>query len=109
MIEITICKRNQQYAQLHCIGHAGYAEEGQDIVCAGASMLVLNTLNAIEAFASQEMEIKKVDETTGQIDVRFGDTVTEQTKLLMDTLCLGLECLEDNYGEDYISLIFEEV
>ena len=30
-------------------GHAGYAPEGQDIVCAAASVLMINTMNAIEA------------------------------------------------------------
>ena len=29
-------------------GHAGYADPGQDIVCAAASVLIINTMNAIE-------------------------------------------------------------
>ena len=29
-------------------GHAEYADPGQDIVCAAASVLIINTMNAIE-------------------------------------------------------------
>ena len=35
-------------------GHAGYAEPGQDIVCAAVSALVINTINAIEAFTEDD-------------------------------------------------------
>ena len=34
MITITVKKRNGNYLEFVSKGHAGYAEEGQDIVCA---------------------------------------------------------------------------
>ena len=30
------------------LGHAGYADAGLDIVCAGVSALVINTINSID-------------------------------------------------------------
>ena len=49
MIKITIYQNQSgKYERLHCIGHAGFAKAGEDIVCAGISALVINTLNAIE-------------------------------------------------------------
>ena len=42
MITITVKKRNGNYLEFVSKGHAGYAEEGQDIVCAAVSVLVIN-------------------------------------------------------------------
>ena len=44
-----------QNSENQCVGftsedHAGYAQEGEDIVCAGISALVINTVNSIEDF-----------------------------------------------------------
>ena len=41
MINITVKKRNGSYLDFLSRGHAGYAEEGQDIVCAAVSALII--------------------------------------------------------------------
>ena len=54
MIKITIYQNQSgKYQRLHCIGHAGFAKAGEDIVCAGISALVINTLNAIEKLTDE--------------------------------------------------------
>ena len=40
---------DKQYWGFKIDGHAGYAEEGEDIICAAVSVLALNTANSIEA------------------------------------------------------------
>ena len=51
MINITVKKRNGiSIWILLSRGHAGYAEEGQDIVCAAVSALIINTVNSLETF-----------------------------------------------------------
>ena len=51
MIKVTIYKtERQEYVGFDMEGHAGYAEAGEDIVCAGVSALVINALNSIERF-----------------------------------------------------------
>ena len=42
MITITVKKRNGNYLEFVSKGHAGYAEEGQDIVCAAVSVLAVS-------------------------------------------------------------------
>ena len=55
MIKVTIYKtERQEYAGFDMEGHAGYAEAGEDIVCAGVSALVINALNSIERFTDDE-------------------------------------------------------
>ena len=50
MITITILQDHEDAVGFHCIGHSGYAEAGSDIICAGVSALVINTINSIETF-----------------------------------------------------------
>lgn len=90
------------------MGHSGYADSGSDIVCAAVSVLVINTINAIEEFAKESMEIVTGQED-GIIDVIFVNPVNEKTKLLMDTMVLGLKSIEKQYGKRYLKLKFEEV
>lgn len=100
--------KNNGYTGFTCTGHAGYAKSGADIVCSAVSVLVINTVNAIEAFAKEEMETITGQED-GVIDVTFVNPVNEKTKLLMDTMVLGLESIEKQYGKRYLKLKFEEV
>ncbi|MDO4291996.1 MAG: ribosomal-processing cysteine protease Prp [Eubacteriales bacterium] len=108
MTTILIRKTRDDYRGFTCTGHAGYADSGSDIVCAAVSVLVINTMNAIEAYASQRMEAV-MGEEDGVIDVSFPDPVNDRTKLLLDTMVLGLTDIEKQYGKKYLRLKFEEV
>ena len=55
MITITVKKRNGNYLEFVSKGHAGYAEEGQDIVCAAVSVLVINTCLLYTSDAADEL------------------------------------------------------
>ena len=110
MIRVTIYKNEK----LQCVGfkahgHAGFSEEGQDIVCAAVSVLTINTLNAIEKFADDRTSLVS-DESKGLIDYRLKGNPTRDAQLLLNTMILGLEQMvdDDNYAE-YIDLTFEEV
>ena len=50
MTSISVIKEDKHIIAFTCNGHAGYAEESEDIVCAAISMLVINTANCIEKF-----------------------------------------------------------
>ena len=50
MITVEIRKSNGEYVGFSSKGHAGYAEEGYDIICAAVSVLTVNTINSIEKF-----------------------------------------------------------
>ena len=110
MIHATIyVNENHAYTGFDFIGHAEYSEEGTDIVCAAASMLVINTLNAIERFTEDKTSCIS-NEEDGMISFRFLDEPSHDAQLLVKTMLLGLEELEDdNEYEPYIDIIFEEV
>ena len=57
MTEIIIGKdRDGAYREVTCMGHAGYAAYGRDIVCASVSVLVINTINALTELAGEDLE-----------------------------------------------------
>ena len=109
MTKVTIYKNvKNECVGFKALGHAGYAEEGEDIVCAAISILTINTMNAIETFTDADVSLE-ADEEIGFIEYRI-DEPTKETSLLLDTMVLGLQTMADdeNYAE-YIDLLFEEV
>lgn len=117
MTTIVIFKSKDSYKGFSCSGHAEFASSGNDIVCASISVLVINTLNAIEKLANEKADVTAKD---GVIECHFLNEINDKTKLLMDTMLLGLKDIEKNYGKQkkkgfskkekcYFKLIIEEV
>ena len=104
MITIKVRKKNGSYEEFISKGHAGYAEAGQDIVCAAVSALVINTINSIEALTEDTFEDavhQEKDVVSFQITSK---PVSEKAELLLDSLVLGLQSVAKEYGKKYICL-----
>ena len=90
-------------------GHAGFAEYGSDIICASVSALAINTVNSIEAF-TDDKAVANVEEETGLLTFSFSDIdVSEKGQLFIESLILGLKSIRDEYGSDYLQILFKEV
>lgn len=48
MIQATFKKRSDGYHQVELQGHANFAPHGNDILCAGVSVLYITTFNELE-------------------------------------------------------------
>ncbi len=88
-------------------GHAGYAWQGRDIVCAAISMLASNTINSIEKYTDLNIKYDS-DERRTRIRFVIKDRPNDESELLMNSMILGLSELEKNYKK-YVTLKFEEV
>lgn len=109
MIQVTIFRnQNGQYMGFDCIGHAGFADAGEDIVCAGVSALVINTINSIAYYTGEKFSTDS-DEETGKLTLSFREPAEHDAELLMKSLVLGLQGIQNNYGVEYITLNFKEV
>lgn len=98
-----------EYQGFICNGHAGYADYGEDIVCASISVLVINTINSLEQITGEKMNVE-ADEESGVIRCHLmNQPLKETSKALMDSLVLGLTQIEKQYGKNYCKLTFEEV
>ena len=109
MIQVTVFKNyNGQFTGFNCCGHSGYANIGKDIVCAGVSALVINTINSISAYTNEKISVES-DEDTGMILLRFLHPAGHDAELLVKSLILGLQGIQQSYEADYIDLDFKEV
>ena len=89
-------------------GHAGYAQEGEDIICAAVSALSLNFFNSVETFTEDEFEGRAGQEDV-QFEFRFTSDISPESQLLMNSLVLGLRNIEKDYGKSYINVKYKEV
>ncbi len=110
MIKATIYKTDRhEYAGFDISGHAESSESGSDIVCAAFSAIVSNSINSIDQFTDDKTSCVS-DEESGAIEFRFGQTPSHDASLLLDSMVLGLEQIEDSSEyEPYIDIIFKEV
>ena len=89
-------------------GHSGYADAGEDIVCAGISVLVINTINSIDQLTDVIPEVDS-DEEDGMISCKLNDYRREDIQLLLRSLSIGLLSIQETYGQEFIKVFFEEV
>ena len=83
-------------------GHAGYADSGQDIVCAGVSALSIAAANGLEHFLPVA---PKVQEAEGHLTcelVGLSEQDLEKAQWILQTMMLGIEQIQTTYGQDYI-------
>ena len=80
-------------------GHAGYAEAGKDIVCAGVTALVQGLIRSIEGLTRDQIQY---DITPGRADIHYGN-LSEEGRLLVDSFFLGICLIADEFSE-YIKL-----
>ena len=98
------------YKQIICSGHAGFAgrKDSYDVVCASVSMLVINTINALEELAGETFKTVS-NEKDGFIRCDFETPLQERSVFLLDAMVYGLENIEKQYGKKYLQVDFEEV
>ena len=101
MIKISIQRSQNHVIAFSSKGHAEYSE-GDDIVCAAVSTLVINTANAIEQLTDTDFS-STMD--NNEIKYIFHSNPDEKSKLLMDALVLGLKEIQKEYGKKYLNLV----
>lgn len=76
-------------------GHAGYAESGKDIVCAGVTALVENLIDSIESLTEDAIQYEI---SPGRADIHYKD-LSEEGKLLVDSFFLGIFGISQDFPE----------
>lgn len=109
MTKVTFYQnQDRKFSGFDVCEHAGAAPSGSDVVCAAISALVFNTVNSIEALTDDTYTCD-VDEKGAAIRFRI-DAPDEKSELLMKSLSLGLQQIEDDEtSSEFIDIIFEEV
>ncbi len=109
MIKVTVYKDNKDlYRGFHFIGHAEYDDIGEDVVCSGVSALVITTINSLEMLTDAVFDMDS-DAELGEVKVTFTKDLSKDAQLLLKSLIIGVQGIADEYGTDYVRLLFEEV
>ena len=106
MITVTVLKKDGEFNKIESRGHAGFAEKGQDIICAAVSALMVNTVNSIDSFTE---DIIHVISEEGYLSLEFIVGPSKDSKLLIDSLMLGLSQIQDSYDRAYLKVLVREV
>ena len=67
-------------------GHAGYAEPGKDIVCAGVTALTQTVIRSMEDLTSDKISYEI---SPGRVDIYYKD-LSEAGMLLVDSFFIGI-------------------
>lgn len=98
MITATFKKKNNQFIGYEIKGHANYAPEGQDIVCAAVSALAMTITNELNN--SSKTIIRNIP---GELEVRLTNFNTN-INLLINCLLNGLKMISLNYS-DHLTVV----
>lgn len=102
MTRIQIFRRDGHTRSFTCQGHTDFSDSGSDIVCAGVSAIVINTINCLEDLLHEQMEVEADEENGGDITVNFSEDPDEKGEFLLDCMIHGLEWIEQQYGNRYL-------
>ena len=78
-------------------GHTGYAEAGQDIVCAALSFLSITCANALEVVAGARTKVQQRD---GYLRVMTADR-NLKAQAILETFALGIKELSKSYPDNF--------
>lgn len=77
------------------LGHANYAPEGQDIVCAGVSALVQTLIQSVEKLTTDVIEYSM---QPGKVDIKFWN-LSSESRTLIGSFFIGLDMISLAYPD----------
>lgn len=102
MIHVNVQRNTTRQITFFSVeGHAGFAEAGQDIVCAAVSAVTFGTVNALEKLLSVQLVAESDERGVLRCQVPFiPDPETKaRAQLLLEAMLSALEDISAEYGE----------
>lgn len=109
MTKVTIHKTSGRIVGFIIDGHTGFANSGEDIVCASLSLLaytVINSLNIVAKIEAEDISYE-INEELGYLKVETNN-INDKSDVIYNSFLVGIQLLTEDYS-DYITLIIEEV
>ena len=94
MIKVIATYHHDHIVSLEMKGHAKSAPYGEDLVCAGASAVVLGGINAIEDDSNFIYEIKE-----GYAFIKAKEEPSHDDEIVLRTVLTQLKSLENDYAK----------
>lgn len=106
MTTVRFIRRGDELVGVTCKGHAGYAEEGEDIVCAAVSSVIQTAVLGLMSLVGVNVDYK-TDEKEGFLSAMLPEKLTERQRhdadLILRTAYLGVSDLYEGFS-DFINL-----
>lgn len=77
-------------------GHAGFAETGKDIVCAGVTALTQSLIRSMHGLTKDKIEFEV---SPGRVDIKYRN-LSEAGKLLVDSFFIGVCLIADEFPDN---------
>lgn len=78
-------------------------------MCAGISAIVINTVNCLEDLVKEDLICEYDADEGGDISVSFRNPPNEKSVFLIDCMIHGLEWIQTQYGDKYLTYQIKEV
>lgn len=91
MIKVEVKYVNNKVSYFDVKGHAGSAEHGFDLICAGVSAIVIGALNNLEA-SQYDICIKE-----GDVNVQTKNEISTHDEIVFETMLVQLQTIEESY------------
>lgn len=99
MVTIRVMRKNGEICGMELDGHAGYAKQGDDLVCAAVSSVAFAICNGMEKLAGVSFGYQMEDGYLYFVlPQELDDTAKAKTQLLLGTLYLFLQELAGQYS-----------
>lgn|SRR5574344_1683026 len=101
MTTIKISKKNDYIISVECKNHAGFADYGKDIVCAGISCITQTAVLGIKKLTKVGNNYV-VDENSGYLklellDIEKDSSSFHDAQVILNTMLCGLEDMQKQY------------
>ena len=106
MTSVTFFRKNSFFVAVEALGHTGYTEEGEDVVCESVSSIIQTAVLGLMQAAGINVDYT-VDEAKPLLKAVIPQDATEQqihdADLILKTAYLGVSDLYQEYS-DFIKL-----
>ena len=100
MVKIILTEKADGAYELHAKGHAGYRNEGHDIVCAAVSILLYAMIESIDKNDICSPFVAFVEKGNSFIRVKPKEKSKGKLKGILHVICKGFELLQNNFPQN---------
>lgn len=108
MIQATFNKKNDFIDSFKIKGHAGYAEHGEDIICASVSSLAISVINTLEEYVKAKIKYSVKEADVSLNIIKVNDTQKIQADALTKMLMIAVKEMSEEHSQYIKVKIMEE-
>jgi uncharacterized protein len=101
MLLVTVFRDSEgRIVSLEANGHVGFAERGSDVICAGASAVILTAVLGITEILGVTSGLEQEDGYLYfSVPEDVPEDIDEKIRVILETACRGLQVISESYPE----------